>query len=98
MEGSNINAGNWTAIDLTAIVLREPPWGDIVIVPVCNVESNEFAGWRRFDQNTLKWSSLDWDELISEVDEAWQNPALTVDILTEDLPLNEHGEFIPFRL
>jgi hypothetical protein len=93
----DINANNWKEVGFTGIVLQEGPWAPAVIIPVCN--DNGAAGYRKFDQTLLEWTTLDVNEVVAEVDAAWANPAVTVDILTHDLPIDEEtGRFDPFRL
>ena len=87
-------ATNWKAIDLTGIVLRRP-LGDIVIVPC---EGPDGRCWLRFDQQLLKWNEPTVTELVTEVDAAWSNPAIKVEVLTHDLPVTETGQLDPFSL
>tara|TARA_R100000426_G_scaffold5804_6_gene7862 strand:+ start:476 stop:694 length:219 start_codon:yes stop_codon:yes gene_type:complete len=71
-------------------------FGDIIIVPVNGPEGQV---WQRFDQGLLKWSTPSVLEVCDEVDAAWDDENLKVDILTHDLPLDEEtGSFIPFGI
>ena len=55
--------------------------------------------WQRFDQGLLQWSTPSVSDIIEEVDAAWADEDLKVDILTHDLPLDEEtGSFIPFGI
>jgi hypothetical protein len=91
------NQSNWKTIALTAIVIRNGrTLGDIIILP-CNGPDGQV--WQRFDQGMLEWSAPSVDDIIQEVDGAWDDEGLKVEILTHDLPVDkETGRFIPFGL
>ena len=89
------NQSNWKAIQLTGIAIRRV-LGDIIIVPVIGPEGQV---WQRFDQGLLQWSTPSVPDVIDEVDAAWADENLKVEILTNDLPLDEEtGSFIPFGI
>tara|TARA_A100001201_G_scaffold114522_1_gene98171 strand:+ start:188 stop:556 length:369 start_codon:yes stop_codon:yes gene_type:complete len=89
------NQSNWKTIQLTGIAIRRV-LGDIIIVPVIGPEGQV---WQRFDQGLLQWSTPSVSDIIEEVDAAWADEDLKVDILTHDLPLDEEtGSFIPFGI
>jgi len=90
-----ITSANWHTIPLTGIVLRQA--ADFMTVIILPCEGPDGPCWRRFSHQLLRWSTHDTNEVVNEVDAGWNDPKITVEILTHDLPLTD-GQFDPFTL
>ncbi len=87
----------WKSLAFSAIVIRHP-FGKVVIVPA-TLGDSDVVEFRRCDLVRFKtWHTVSTAEVVAEVEHAWADSDLTVDIFTDELSHSDDAPFNPFDL
>ena len=87
----------WQSLSLTAIVIRHL-FGTVVIIPMMEGNS-DVVTWQRCDLVRFKpWHAVERSAVVDEVEAAWADERLSVDIFTDDLTHSPDAPLDPFSL